>query len=239
MNFANAVITDPGPRQVNEDGVGVWQLEGQALAVAIADGLGGMGSGDIASNVAIEMFGSAIAEGNSEGIDLQELAIRIHSRITTMQSEKPGDGAMATTLTAGVFRSSTFTGVHVGDSRVSVARGNGIRRLTKDHSEAQRLFDGGKLTKSEFRNYPRRNILDSALGAHRPPQIDSISFDVRAGDRFLFSTDGLHEKVLLREIRDLAVKFKDPHPFTEEINSLMEERKAEDNFSLVAVFVQA
>ena len=57
MRFATASFTEAGPRTVNEDKVGVWTLRNGGLAVAIADGLGGMGGGDIASQLAIKLFG--------------------------------------------------------------------------------------------------------------------------------------------------------------------------------------
>jgi PPM family protein phosphatase len=236
MKFIVESFTEPGPRPVNEDSIGVWNLPCGSAAVAIADGLGGMGGGDTASRIAINFFGEIVTNNAVDTIDLTQVAMQIHSKILSLQTSGTSESAMATTLTAAIFYGSILTGVHCGDSRLSIARADGIIRLTKDHTEAQRLFDQGKLTKSELRNYPRRNILDSALGAHKEPKIDKFHFDLQVGDKLFFTTDGLHEKVLLREIRELAAKFDDPGPFVEKVRNMVKNRVAEDNFSLIAVF---
>jgi protein phosphatase len=238
MRFATASFTEAGPRTVNEDSVGIWDLQGGAVAVAIADGLGGMGGGDTASRIAIDLFSNVVTEQNPTQLNLSDIAKLIHSEIRSTQVPGSSESTMATTLTAAIFNNSTLAGVHCGDSRAAIARADGILRLTKDHTEAQRLFDQGKLSKTELINYPRRNIVDSALGAHKEPKIDVFDFDVRVGDKFFFTTDGLHEKILLREMRAIAAEFNEPSPFVEKMRAIVRDRGAEDNFSLISVFVQ-
>lgn len=238
MRFTTASFTEAGPRTVNEDSIGIWDLQDGAVAVAIADGLGGMGGGDIASRIAINLLGETATEQQLYELNLSDIAKRIHCEIRSTQKPVSGESTMATTLTAAIFHNSALAGVHCGDTRATIARADGIVRLTKDHTEAQRLFDQGKLSKSELMNYPRRNILDSALGAHKEPQIDEFNFDVRVGDKFFFTTDGLHEKILLREMRAITAEFNGPAPFVERVRGIVRDRIAEDNFSLIAVFVQ-
>lgn len=234
----SASFTEAGPRTVNEDSLGIWKLRNEGLAVAIADGLGGMGSGDIASRMAVNLFAEAAIKLQPGELNLSDIAENIHSQIRSTQKQISSESTMATTLTAAVFHNSTLRGVHCGDSRAAIARADGIIRLTKDQTEAQRLFNKGKLSKSELFNYPRKNILDSALGAQKDPTIDVFNFDILVGDKILFTTDGVHEKIYLREVRSIAAEFEDPTPFVEKIRSLIQERTAEDNFSLVAVFVR-
>lgn len=238
MRYVTASFTEAGPRTVNEDSLGVWELRDGGLAVAIADGLGGMGGGDIASRIAISSFGEAVTRLEFDELNLSDITKNIHVQIRTAQKPGQSESAMATTLTAAVFRNSIFKGVHCGDSRAAIARANGIVRLTKDHTEAQRLYDNGKISKSELMNYPRKNILDSALGIHKDPVIDLFDFDAKVGDRIFFTTDGVHEKVYLREMRAIASEFDNPIPFIEKVRHLIQDRGAEDNFSLVAVFVE-
>jgi PPM family protein phosphatase len=237
MKFAVASFTEPGPREVNEDNLGVWNLQNGAVAVAVADGLGGMGGGDKASRIAIDIFGNAVTQLKWSEINLPEIAKKIHSEICSTQKLVSSESTMATTLTAAIFYGSAVMGVHCGDSRASIARGSGIVRLTKDHTEAQRLFDQGKLTKSEFLNYPRKNILDSALGGRKEPKIDIFNYNLQVGDKLFFTTDGFHEKVFLREVRAIAAEFNEPNAFCNKIQCVVTGRHAEDNFSLVTVFV--
>lgn len=127
-------------------------------------------------------------------------------------------------------------GVHCGDTRASVARGKGIVRLTADHSEGERLFRAGKLTKQEAAEYPRNNILESALGIHGEVRIDTFSFDLAAEDRVFLTTDGVHDRVFLREMRDVSERHSNAQAFATEMAELVVARTPRDNFSLVAVF---
>lgn len=238
MRFMTASFTEAGPRTVNEDNLGIWKLRNEGLAVAIADGLGGLGGGDIASRMAVNLFGEAAIQLQPDELNLSDIAKSIHTEIRSTQKQISGESAMATTLTASVFHNSALRGVHCGDSRAVIARADGIVRLTEDQTEAQRLFNKGKLSKSELINYPRKNILDSALGGHKDPVIDVFHFDMLVGDKIFLTTDGVHERIYLREMRAIAAEFEDPTPFVEKMRSLIQERIAEDNFSLVAVFVR-
>lgn len=145
---------------------------------------------------------------------------------------------MASTLTAGLFTSNLLRGVHCGDTRVAIARANGVKRLTTDHSEGQRLFAAGKLTKDELIDYPRKNILDSALGARSEPQIDTFTFELLPRDKVFFTSDGVHGKVMLREVRDIAAQHENPEQFILELKDLVNSRVPDDNFSILAVFVE-
>lgn len=66
-------------------------------------------------------------------------------------------------LTA-VFDGNKFISAHVGDSRGYLLREGKMHLLTKDHTEAQRLCDEGKISKEQIFIHPERDILTSALG---------------------------------------------------------------------------
>lgn len=52
-------------------------------------------------------------------------------------------------LTA-ITEKKEFVMAHVGDGRIYLIRSGKVQQLTKDHTEAQRLADEGKITKSRF-----------------------------------------------------------------------------------------
>ncbi len=235
MRYLAASFSKPGPRSINEDAISVLQSD-SVLAVAIADGLGGMGGGKRASQIAISDFERYVhGETPPTGTSLRSLVFSIHKRIVKEQTL--GEfREMATTFTAGIFSSGRFLGVHCGDTRISLARGSGIKRLTKDHSEAQRLLEAGKLTKDEYFDYPRRNILESALGIRGVPLVDLVDSEVKSGDKFFFTTDGIHNTILLREFRLMADLFSSPNELNARIDAIMEQRVAQDNYSIITVF---
>lgn len=91
-------------------------------------------------------------------------------------------------LTA-VFDGNKFISAHVGDSRGYLLREGKMHLLTKDHTEAQRLCDEGKISKEQIFIHPERDILTSALG-YDNPKVDIREGKIKKGDIILLLTDG-------------------------------------------------
>jgi serine/threonine protein phosphatase PrpC len=235
MNFDVALLSETGPRVRNEDRVGVWHLPGGRIGLAVADGLGGHAGGEIASELAIKRLGDAIVA--DEDVNLEAIALAIHRDLKDQQARHPEWSEMATTLSAVIVSRENLTGVHSGDSRVVVSRGGGIRKLTKDHREVQRLLMSNRITPEQARNYPRRNILESALGVKTEPQIDTIQFKIMSGDRIFLSSDGVHDKILLQELFEFSKNFKSASDLVAAIKEEMKKRTPEDNYSFICCFV--
>lgn len=234
MKFEAASFSEAGPRAENEDAVSVHQFGRDCLAVAVADGLGGMAGGALASRTAVQLFVQRVSEGAN--LTLLEIVTEIHRSIRDLQSDNPRVGTMATTFSAAILKEGRMFGAHCGDSRISVARGAGIKKLTVEHTEAYKLLLAGKLTKEEYADYPRKNILESALGIHRTPKIDTFEFDLKTGDRIFFTTDGLHTKILLRELLAVSSRCSTPSELCQALREEMTTRQPNDNYSFIGVF---
>lgn len=237
MNISVACFSMAGPRSVNEDYVAYWNLSNGSIVCAIADGLGGMGGGDKASRTAVSILWELI-DSRSDKEDLRSAARSAHLKIVSMQQDSPDLRSMATTLTAILLKGEKLVGVHCGDTRAVIIRGKGILRLTTEHTEGQRLFAAGKLSKYELLNYSRRNILESALGAPGEPRIDTFNFKLEQGDRIFLTSDGVHEKVLLREFHPIVVGHDQIEQCVAEVKREVERRGPTDNFSAVGIIVQ-
>lgn len=236
MKITYATASEVGPRTVNEDAVAVWSNVAAGAAVAIADGLGGYHGGQQASAIAIRIFASAMKQ--EEVPDLRSVATSVHQAIRLEQQTDPKLRGMATTLTGAVIGVDSVRFVHCGDTRIALQRNSGIRRLTIDHTEAQRLLDAGAISREEYSSYPRKNVLESALGVTDSPRIDVGSHDLLPGDRLFFTTDGLHTKVFLQEMRKISLTTTGPDDFVKALVQLVKERGPEDNYSLAAVYVE-
>lgn len=237
MKTLSAFLTEAGPRSVNEDAVAIWHAKDGSLVMAVADGLGGMGSGDAASNLAISTVKKHLDTASLSQRALKSAVIKAHSKILQSQIENPLHSKMATTITIMAFGNFGVVGVHCGDTRAAIARGSGIKRLTKDHSEGQRLFEAGKLSKEELFVYPRQHILESALGDHNAPTIDTFEFETMPGDRFVITSDGVHGIVLLREMRELLIGANTPTELVENVKNCIVERGPKDNYTIACVFL--
>lgn len=234
LKFRVAQLTSPGPRSRNEDSLIVREWEDGRVGVAVADGLGGNFGGDVASKLAVECVFNDVQRAIK---DYENLMLEIHQKLVSAQKEDKRLVGMATTLTYGVFTDGKLQGGHCGDTRIVLIRGEGIKRITEDHTEVQRLLNAEKLTKEEALNYPRRHILEGALGSDEVPRFDLVDVDVQSGDRVLFSSDGVHEKILLREVFKLSQKGSSADDFILGIGREMENRNAEDNYTIVCVDV--
>ncbi|MGS0648551.1 PP2C family protein-serine/threonine phosphatase [Komagataeibacter melomenusus] len=235
MTFRFAKASEVGPRSENEDTVCIWGNTAGWIAVALADGLGGYNGGQEASSTAVKVF-RAGTKGHGQ-IDLRGIALAAHEKIRLKQKNNPIVRGMATTLSAAVIDDRMINFVHCGDSRIALQRGMGIRRLTIDHTEAQRLLDEGALSRDEYAVYPRKNILDSALGVSENPRIDVGSHDLLPGDRIFFTSDGIHSKIFIREIMNISSECQDPEEIVARVIATVNERGPEDNFTIAVVFV--
>ncbi|WP_158525063.1 PP2C family protein-serine/threonine phosphatase [Phaeobacter inhibens] len=220
---------------MNEDFLDCWTMVQGEVVACVADGLGGMGGGEIASKLAVTKFKDYLMSNGVSEKTLHEAVRLSHSSILTAQQDSSA-ARMATTLTAVALSGNKILGVHCGDTRAVIVRGNGIKRLTKDHSEGQRLFDAGKISKDELINYPRKHILESALGDQEEPQIDPIWFDLLPGDRIILTTDGVHDLLLLRKMRSLCENSDSPDRLIQLVSSEVGALGPTDNYSMIALF---
>ncbi|AEM49246.1 protein serine/threonine phosphatase [Acidithiobacillus ferrivorans SS3] len=237
MKFIYASICETGSRSSNEDAIGVWRPSDDCLLAAVADGLGGMGGGHFASAIAIEFIDKTLAINANPSENLFGIAELIHSEIRKKQLYGDDFKAMATTLSAVYLGSEGLRGVHCGDTRVMVARGQGIKRLTKDHTDVARFYEQGKITKSEYRDYPRKNILYSALGGKKDPEIQKFCFSIESGDWILLTSDGVHGRISMTEFRDIANISGGPDEYVTSLRNLLDRKGVSDNFSAVVVHV--
>jgi serine/threonine protein phosphatase PrpC len=223
-------FSDKGPRVENQD---FYCLEvlGDRLLAAVADGVGGNNGGEVASRFAIEM----VLDGIHKGTSLNECVDSAHHGILTKAEGVPELQGMATTLTALVCNGTALTGVHCGDSRAYILRGNGLKQITTDHTEVARLLSEGRLTKEEAVDYPRKNVITSALGTNKELIKQFFEFDLLPGDRLLLLTDGVHSQLLKPEIQRQSAITPDLNVFCKNLLAEVVNRGVTDNFTLLGV----
>ena len=191
--------TDIGKvRSANEDSFdfGVFD-DGTAWAV-VCDGMGGVRGGQIASSLATEMVGEKIRKCYNKLMPVYSFENIFLSTITTANvivndrsyTDTEFQG-MGTTIAAAIAKDNQVCIAHVGDSRVYKITSDGITQITKDHSLAQEMLDSGQITKEEFENYPKKNIITRALGIDEKIEIDFDFTDLLDGEALLLCSDGL------------------------------------------------
>jgi serine/threonine protein phosphatase PrpC len=203
-----AVACDIGrSRENNEDAF----LSAPELGLfAVADGMGGHASGEIAAKLAVEAVREAIASERSHQVietyvarpdlatrrkvfaRLRRAVERANERVRTTAAENPAHRGMGTTLdVVWLARGHAFV-AHVGDGRVYLARARAMLQLTQDHAHIDSLKATG-MARPHHRS--QRDRLLNAVGIDDAVQVDTLFVDVNRGDRLLLCTDGIHNQI--------------------------------------------
>ena len=230
--FVYGAATSVGQiRKVNEDSLLV-----NPPLFAVADGMGGHGSGDLASSLAIEAVQAAARlrplseDGVLAAIDGANRAIVTYEGVRGMGTTITG---MALVETPSGDRLMVF---NVGDSRVYRLSGGDLLQVTIDHSEVQELVEAGLITRDEARVHPRRNIVTRALGTMPPSRPDRWLLPATPGDRFMVCSDGLYSEVPDERIAVLLAS-GNPQGAAEALVAAAEAAGGHDNITVIVIDV--
>ncbi|MEJ8812502.1 bifunctional protein-serine/threonine kinase/phosphatase [Variovorax ureilyticus] len=192
--------SERGPRDVNEDFAGAVRApkgeEARGLIAAIADGVSTGGRGlEAAQTTVMGLLGDYFAtpETWEPTAALDRLIGAQNAWLADHNRRRHGGGAALTTLTALVLHGQSYTLAHVGDTRAWRVRQDGepAAPLTQDHA-----FDHPDL----------RSRLTRAIGLDDQVRVDYVQGDVRVGDCFVLSSDGVHGALKPRHLAALALQ---------------------------------
>ena len=190
--------TDTGrQRQANEDA-----LFARAPVFAVADGMGGAQAGEVASQIATEALEETDpGERGAGALPARRPRGRERAHPRASPRRMPRRSGMGTTLTAVLIRDDEISIAHVGDSRAYLYRDGELKRLTSDHSLVEELRRQGRLTDEQAEEHPQRSIITRALGPEPAVEVDTMTYQARAGDVILLCSDGLTTMVPSRGSR--------------------------------------
>ena len=179
------------------------------FGMLVADGMGGIAGGEIASRLALSKLVELVVETSDWVLCLQRqkdvdtVLNRMTDRFLQIDNavRKEADHdytlqGMGTTLTVAAALGSNLLVGHVGDSRAYLLRGSELKQLTTDHTLAQALIDAGVADPDDPASRSMRHVLTAAvgsLGQEVDPQVQR--FNLQPGDQLLLCTDGLTETV--------------------------------------------
>ena len=218
MNISVVGITDVGlKRDNNEDAfLALSETENSGPAntlMIVADGMGGLSKGEVASQTAIEVIHSYITE-NATGqnpsqqsrLDLLTQAFLSANTQIFTQEETALSGSMGTTCTVANILEKTLFIAHAGDSRAYLLRAHKLEQLTTDDSWVMEQVVLGNLTEDQARFHPSRNIITQALGIRQDVDIETLSLNLNPNDRILLCSDGLTGLVEDTEIKRILME---------------------------------
>jgi len=215
--------TDVGVRRThNEDNLFLMPESG---LFAVADGMGGHASGEVASQIAVDTV-QAFFRDQQDDDDITwpykenpkisfagNLLVNAVRYANLRVFEKASEGAqfkgMGTTFVTMLFEGTSFFVAHVGDSRSYRVRDGQLSQLTEDHSLLNDYKKMAKLTPEEEKNFPHKNIIVRALGMKETVLVDLGTDSVAEGDLFLICSDGLSGEVEDDKLLELALQYWD------------------------------
>ncbi len=194
-------------RENNQDALEYGTIGTTAQYAVVCDGMGGANGGNIASKIAVEVIGSRIRDGFSEGMAVGSVERLLESAMATANSgvyeralQQPELAGMGTTVVAVITCGNTAYVSHVGDSRLYLWRNKQLIPVTRDHSVVQELVESGQITAEDARSHPRKNYITRALGVIAEESGEYDELKLLPGDRLLLCTDGLTNEVTVADI---------------------------------------
>lgn len=207
MRLHHAGASDVGrKRPHNED---AFLLLPEEQLYAVADGMGGHASGEVASRIAVEELAEFFRlTGRDEeatwpykldparSYDQNRLLTGVklaNLRIYERARADPRLRGMGTTVVAASVPRADGTVLvgHVGDSRAYLVRDGAARQLTEDHSLLNDFKKTRALTPEEIEAFPHKNVIVRALGMRETVDVDLVEVPVAPGDALLLCSDGL------------------------------------------------
>lgn len=237
----SAACSDVGRvRTNNEDSLLVEA--GRGLFI-VADGMGGITGGEVASALAVsvvsEYLRDRISSASPSGEvlaalkgSLVEADTKIKER-TRRQTELSG---MGTTIILALVQGDSVSIAHVGDSRGYLVRGGSIRRLTEDHTVVAQIVKSGIITDDEARTHKLKHVLSQALGSSPSPVPGLQTFRLQKGDAVILCTDGVTDMVEDKELAHIVRECgEDVDRACRQIVIRANENGGRDNITLVII----
>ena len=244
--FNVAAATDRGlVRPENEDS---YLMRKDEFFLSVADGMGGGADGALASAWVCEASAGLLAatpmefrarvKGVGDALEAANARIRAYMK----EREIKMMGSTAAVLLADPSRPARGVVAHVGDSRIyRWRRGKGVQ-LTRDHTVGDELgrahMNAADAAALKSRKNPLTHILTRAVGTGFKVRADWRKIDLRAGDRYLLCTDGVHDVLSNEQVSALLGRAKTPAAVVEAFARDVIACGAPDNYTLVCAFVE-
>jgi len=208
--------TFPGRRDVNQDDILHFYPSPDSFFLGVADGMGGVAGGQIASQTVLQTVESVLREKFEDSVspdqlrDILEVAFdESQAAIREITEKDPSLEGMGTTLTCVLGCDNRFIAGNLGDSRVYHLSEGEIKQVTEDHSYLRQFEEeaGDDNIDPEFVEQYGHIINKTLDGSGDEPDFfpkDAPHFGLNEKDGFLLCSDGL----IVDKLQDQKQLFK-------------------------------
>ena len=211
-NFVVSADLNAGEWLLPRDCHTVFTLGNKGAMLVVADGMGGLEAGEIASRIAVDTmkeFFSAdkitdeiVKDASTIRKYMYEAVVAADNAIKRKSREEKGVKSMGTTLVAAWLFDGYANIIWCGDSRGYLFNPvSGLAQVTKDRSYVQELVDSGRLLPEYAFDHPDSNIITRSLGnPQKAANPDFVRLPLQEGEVILLCTDGLNSMLRDEEI---------------------------------------
>jgi protein phosphatase len=224
--------TDVGlVREQNED---AFLVDSARNFFAVADGLGGMPGGEVASAAAIASVREQLLRIRpADPVDLPTLFARAHAAVG-QAGRSFGPMGIGTTLTVAHVSGGRAEVGHAGDSFALLVRRGQCRAITREHN-VENDRGGERDLGGMSPNY--RYALTRVVGMPEPLEPEIFEEPLRVGDRLVLATDGLTDMVEQSDIAALCDLSPEPADASRALVRAAIENGGRDNITVIVIAV--
>jgi len=235
-------------RLQNEDSYGVRQhclSNSEPLILGVlADGMGGMAQGEVASKLAAKtVIDAPISADLSKQEKRGEWLISLVQQANESVASNVRDGGTTLSLVMALGRELMIA--HVGDSRILLLRNNQICQLSEDHSMVSMLVASSQITYEESLEHPDRNLLTKSLGSKQRLSEgyvqdlsrfgSELSMLLEEDDILILCSDGVWDLVAADELAEIFSNYQTLQLAVDETIEKVLSRGAHDNATILAL----
>lgn len=236
-NEDNFLIADLGGKNVPESAqFSRFPITDRGTLLLVSDGMGGRNAGEVASQVAVDVFRSELVTRDVKQVScelLAEIAKKANWTIWSRSQRNPSEQGMGATLTALLVENNKAHIVQIGDSRAYIVRNGHIFRLTKDQSMVQTLIDSGIIQPEEAETHPYRHVILQSLGAEPTVYPVTSTIDLYNGDHLLLCSDGLSNMLNDENLQKIIVNTANINEGCHTLLKAANNQGGKDNITLI------
>ena len=236
MNLASSGHSDVGfVRESNEDS---FLVDDERGLYAVADGVGGLPHGSLASRLAVQFFRALIRDGHecSTEEELRSVVQEVHLNIVESGLLVGGDNGIGTTFSAARVLDDKMIIAHVGDSSIFLKNGQGLQKISRNHTLGDELIE--KHGPDAMNDMPEHymHTLTRCMGQDIDFAIDVATHSLKKGDGILICSDGVTNMVD-DDVLDSVMEDNEPQDVVPALIDLANQNGGVDNSTVVAFVV--
>jgi serine/threonine protein phosphatase PrpC len=204
-----AIVTRRSPDRdhnaKNEDSAALVSWAGKACVLAVADGLGGYGEGDVASALTLRRIAKRLANVEGSGAGISTAVLEAIEAANLELLDRPGSAA--TTILVASIEGDRFRAYHAGDSELLIVGQRGkIKFQTVSHSPVGYAVESGIIDREEGFDHEDRHIISNFVGMNGMRVEMATAIELAPRDTVVLASDGLWDNLYVDEVVEAVRK---------------------------------